>query len=522
MPNDEITGRVLRDAENAARRREPDRGTRLATIAALRDELDAQSELTEGDFSAWGMLVTDASLSADKEALEAARDGLHWLLRRYESAETGPAAQHRGRILGLVDAAYWAIRRLPSVHQLGPASGHSYRFLETVGEFPGMSNKELAAELRINETEVSRVGRRLRAAGLVWARRDWRRNAWDITPRGYGCLTESGWIPSSARDTVEPVVNPPSADTTAYGVRARSHRIVGVRTDGRCTVQQEATQNLTNPSDPACLSSAIVDVIRRLQRGTPGTENDLVAGVEIDGPVDVRAGTVAWSPQGSRGPRVSLALAANLEERTGLRVVVENDANALAIYEHKFGSNRGMRCAATVVLDDGVGCGIVVGKQLIRGWHGAAGEIGHMIVQPEGIPCRCGRKGCLESLAAPQSILELMREFDQGTSISSLAELAEHAEKRDKAALRALERAGTALGQGLCTLSITVDPEQVVVYGPSELMHENGCMSAAIFMSAVRAARDANLPPADRFAIVPKIYDALDGARAAAAVALRV
>src|SRR6185295_6303990 len=101
----------------------------------------------EGHFNALGMLVTDASLAADGPALEAAQDGLQWLFRRYAGLESPPSdeIEHRGRLLGLIDATHWALRRLPSVLQLSlDPGGHAARFLVAVARQPGLSNQDVA------------------------------------------------------------------------------------------------------------------------------------------------------------------------------------------------------------------------------------------------------------------------------------------------------------------------------------------------------------------------------------------
>ena len=142
----------------------------------------------DGHFSALGMLITDASLCADEPALIEVQDGLQWLFRTHYldvPALDGDQREQRGRILGLIDTVQWALRRLPSGLQLSlHPNGHAARFLVAVARRQGMSNKELAAELGTDETEISRVGRKLLAAGVVWRRKEWRHNAWDITPRG--------------------------------------------------------------------------------------------------------------------------------------------------------------------------------------------------------------------------------------------------------------------------------------------------------------------------------------------------
>src|SRR5690606_17516445 len=140
--------------------------------------------ISDGQFSALGMLITDASLCADEPALVEVQDGLQWLHRTHfldTASLDGDQREQRGRVLGLIDAVHWALRRLPSNLQLSlHPDSHAARFLVAVARRRGMSNQQLAAELGTDETEISRVGRKLLAAGVVWRRKEWRHNAWDI------------------------------------------------------------------------------------------------------------------------------------------------------------------------------------------------------------------------------------------------------------------------------------------------------------------------------------------------------
>ncbi|WP_242905574.1 hypothetical protein [Actinomadura terrae] len=173
---------------------------RRAEVRRLIDEMEHDTKnISEGQFSALGMLITDASLSADEPALVECQDGLQWLHRRYldVGALDGQERELRGRILGLIDVVHWALRRLPSGLQLAlQPGGHAARFLVAVARKQGLSNQQLAAELGTDETEISRVGRRLLSAGVVWRRKEWRHNAWDITPRGRQYLETSGLLPA--------------------------------------------------------------------------------------------------------------------------------------------------------------------------------------------------------------------------------------------------------------------------------------------------------------------------------------
>ncbi|RFS83198.1 hypothetical protein D0T12_23885 [Actinomadura spongiicola] len=171
---------------------------RRAEVRRLIDAMEHAKIISDGHFSALGMLINDASLSADEPALVECQDGLQWLHRHYIDVDglDGAQREQRGRILGLIDVVHWALRRLPSGLQLAlQPDGHAARFLVAVFRRQGLSNQELAAELGTDETEISRVGRKLLAAGVVWRRKEWRHNAWDLTPRGRHYLETSGLLP---------------------------------------------------------------------------------------------------------------------------------------------------------------------------------------------------------------------------------------------------------------------------------------------------------------------------------------
>ncbi|MFI0449597.1 hypothetical protein [Actinomadura sp. 6N118] len=203
--------------------------SRRAEARRILDSMEQSKAITDGHFSALGMLITDASLCADEAALVEVKDGLQWLHRSHYldvPAFDGERREQRGRILGLIDCVHWALRRLPSGLQLGLQPGsHAARFLVAVATDPGLSNQDLASRLGADETEVSRVGRRLLSAGVVWKRKEWRRNCWDITPRGREYLETAGLLDESPagdvrRDTATATTATASTTTAAAVARA--------------------------------------------------------------------------------------------------------------------------------------------------------------------------------------------------------------------------------------------------------------------------------------------------------------
>lgn len=184
-------------------------------------------------------------------------------------------------------------------------------------------------------------------------------------------------------------------------------------------------------------------------------------------------GTVTFSP--NLLPLNGLPLAARLQARLQLPVSIFNDANAIAWGEALAGAGRGVASFVTVTLGTGVGGGLVLARRLWEGSDGAAGEIGHIMVEPQGRPCGCGSRGCLEQYASATGIVLSVREHLATGEASALAHLSEDeltshrialaAEAGDAVALAALREAGRRLGQVLAGVVNLLNLDAVVVTG---------------------------------------------------------
>jgi predicted NBD/HSP70 family sugar kinase len=507
----------------------PPGSNRIEEIRQLTGEMDGCPKLTEGQFNALGMLINDATIASDGPALEAAQDGLQWLCRRYSDGEqVATEAVHHGRLLGLIDVTHWALRRLPVGMQFSlDPDGHAARFLLAVAARPGMSNQELAAHLGVDETEVSRLGRRLLATGVVWRRREWRRNAWDVTPRGRQYVESSAL---AARLAGQPAGGPPEVVvpetglTHAVGIKVLPDRLIGVVTDRDATVLAELRRPVSGPLSRTEICAEVAGMVRDLVDRVPEITGGLAGvgvGIEIGGHVSAAGDAVVSAPNYRRhGEWTGFPLARQLGDDLGVPAFVENDANALAEFEHAFGDNAGIGCTATVLLDEGIGCGIVVDGRLLLGSGGSAGELGHVVVTPDGTPCRCGSNGCLETVAGTLAITDAITSEEH--KVPELATAATLAAEGNERAVEKLRTAGQAFGTGLLALLNLVNPEQVVLYGPPELVHADRYRSAELFLDAVReyGTQRAFSDSGERCTIIPKTYAANQGARAAAVVAL--
>jgi len=169
-----------------------------------------------------------------------------------------------------------------------------------------------------------------------------------------------------------------------------------------------------------------------------------------------------------------------LFEHFGVPVVVENDANAAAFGEWRYGAGRGTRYLLYVTVSTGIGGGILINGEIYRGADNLAGEIGHMTIDPNGPFCACGKRGCLETFASGPAIARRARELlaafpKEGTILEKYAatnsqelsakDISLAARSGDPLAIRVLEEAGRALGFGLAQAVSLLNPERIVLGG---------------------------------------------------------
>ena len=155
---------------------------------------------------------------------------------------------------------------------------------------------------------------------------------------------------------------------------------------------------------------------------------------------------------------------------------ITNDANAAAIGEMVYGGARGMKDFVMVTLGTGLGSGFVANGKLIYGHDGFAGELGHIIVTPNGRQCNCGRRGCLETyVSAPgvrRTVFEMMAVYNDASALRSVPfdamtskMAAEAAGKGDRIAIAAFEYTSEMLGRALATVVDITSPEAIFIFG---------------------------------------------------------
>jgi glucokinase len=166
-------------------------------------------------------------------------------------------------------------------------------------------------------------------------------------------------------------------------------------------------------------------------------------------------------------PLEGFNLAAWIEEKSGLPTVCGNDANVIALGEQRFGTGRGVYSCLVVTIGTGLGSGLILDGKLWSGSGGFAAELGHVTVNPEGIPCPCGNRGCLEQYVSAGALVRFARErMPEKTAESLNAEkVGELARKGDAAALEAFDQLGYWLGIGLASLTNTLNIQTVIIGG---------------------------------------------------------
>ena len=257
---------------------------------------------------------------------------------------------------------------------------------------------------------------------------------------------------------------------------------------------------------------AVVAMIKRLSAGHDVT----AAGVAAPGFIDAAQSVVYYTPNISwRNEPLRELLSARLE----LDITIDNDANAAGWAEFRFGAGRLYSDMTMLTIGTGVGGAIVTQDRLFRGGFGAGAELGHLRVVPNGLPCGCGARGCIEQYGSGRALLRIANEVADrgGIGIALAAVRAGTGELRgpdvaaliidsDPGALQALRELGSWLGQACASLSAVLDP-QIFVFGGGV------AVAGDLLLDPIREAYLTHLPargfhPEPRFVIAELVNDA--------------
>jgi N-acetylglucosamine repressor len=338
------------------------------------------------------------------------------------------------------------VERGPAVYPNAPRASRSLMrdinvslLIELIRRAGQISRAELARQSQLSAPAVSTIVERLLNRGIV---------------------VEITTAPSSGgRPPVLLSVDPKAG--YVVGIKLRGDGLTTVVCDLDATIITSVDNYFSLVGDPMAAIDAIEAEARRaLRKAKVPLSKVLGIGVGLSGIIDSSTGVcryshlLQWSDVELSGP---------LRRRMGFPVWVENDVNALAVAEKWAGDALTANDFLTLSVGRGVGLGIVIDRSLYRGAQGASGEFGHMIVEPGGPKCECGRFGCLEALVGEGAIRRRIGER-KGHEISR-DELQTLIELGDAAAIEVVENAGRKLGMAVANVVTLLNPELLVICG---------------------------------------------------------
>lgn len=366
------------------------------------------------------------------------------------------------------------------------------RVLHALTETPRLSRAELIQRTGLARATVGSVIYDLIGAGLVE----------EVTDAATGART--------GRPPQVLSLKPDAA--YAVGLDIGHDHVRAVLTDLVGAPRWDTNEALAVDDDPErALSTAVRLIDQAITDIGLGKDKVLGVGLGIACPVDVSLGELR--AENIMPGWVGVRPTDELAERTGLAVRIINDANAGVLAEHRFGAARDCANVVYLRLASGIGAGLVCDGRMLLGSSGLAGELGHMTVEPLGAVCRCGNRGCLETVASPIAITELLsRSRPNPVHVADLAELVRAG---DRGTLRLIEDAGEAVGRALAPAVLLLNPELIVVGGDLVAAGES------LFEPMRRVLRRTTMSAQNTtLRVVPSALGDSAGARGAAALIL--
>ncbi|WP_415855293.1 ROK family protein [Sinomonas sp. G460-2] len=309
--------------------------------------------------------------------------------------------------------------------------------LAHLGTTGGASRADLARALGLSPALVSQTVKQLMAEGLV---------------HELEASTSSGGRPGR-------LLGLASTALRSVGLKVAHDHVALVETELDGSVVRAATLAF-NAASVTFLSDLVGLVRSFIEDGDD--EPILGIGVGVPGSVDatgngiVESGMLGWR----QAPLGSL-----IARELDVPVLVENNVNALAVAEKLYGAGRDHETFLVVTIGEGVGSGLVVGGEVVRGSRGGAGEIGHITAVPGGPLCTCGKRGCIEAVAGEKALLTKARQAGVTAAGGTMAQLQQAADSGNAEARAIYALAANRLGEVVAGLIQFVDPEVVIVSG---------------------------------------------------------
>jgi N-acetylglucosamine repressor len=259
------------------------------------------------------------------------------------------------------------------------------------------------------------------------------------------------------------------------GIKLMEGHAVGVLTDLNATILAKDSIELADKLVETSVAT-LIQLANRLITSVRIQKKQLMGlGIGLAGVVDFAHGIVKQNP--FFGWR-NILLRDLLEKRMRVPVYIDNDVNTLTLSEKWLNQGQPEENFMVITVGRGIGMGIVINGQTYRGKSGGAGELGHVLIDPNGPLCDCGKRGCLESLINDKALVAEAR-HQVSPDITDLDDLIHRANAGDAGAAGVLSRAGVLLGRQIANLVNVLDPKLIIISGEGIRMGE-------IFFSSVR------------------------------------
>jgi len=268
------------------------------------------------------------------------------------------------------------------------------------------------------------------------------------------------------------------------GIKLMEGKAVGAITDLNASILAKDAIDLPDTQVNTSVETLVTLVNRLVQQGGIKKKQLMGVGIGLAGVVDFAQGIVKQNP--IFGWK-NVNLRELLETRMRVPVYIDNDVNTLTLGEKWLEPGKPEDDFIVITLGRGIGMGIVINGQIYRGKGGGAGELGHIMVDPNGPLCNCGRQGCLETLLSDRA---LVAEAQQKVSadVRDLDDLIARMKAGDQNAALIFTRAGKLLGHQIANLVNLFDPKLIIISG-------EGIRMGDVFFSAVRSTFNEGVMP---------------------------
>ena len=264
-------------------------------------------------------------------------------------------------------------------------------------------------------------------------------------------------------------------DNYVVGIDIGGTKLATVVADDSCKIINKVRKPTLADKGPEYALQLLFDMVyQTIEEASLELETIRAIGVSCGGPLDTKTGVV-YSPPNLPGWD-AFPLKEKLESEFKVPTMIENDANACALAEYRFGGGRGYNVVLYMTMSTGIGGGIVVNGKIFHGANDSAGEVGHQILLPDGPQCGCGKRGCLEALCSGPAIARRAKEAIQNQSNSAILALAdgkldavqsehvlEAARQDDSLAQKLIDETAYYMGWGIANLVNVLNPDIVLL-----------------------------------------------------------